>query len=389
MIDQQLVDTVRTLEPEMLAFLEAMVLVQSGSRNKEGVDAVSRLIESRLAGLDLCFERERQAELGDHLIIRTRATAKTDRQILLLGHMDTVFPADTDFIEFRQDDSRVYGPGVCDMKGGLVAAFYAMKALGALGLLSGLPITMVCNSDEEIGSPTSRNLIRREAAKSVFAFVMEAGGAGGEVVTGRKGNMVLELLVNGAAGHAAFVGAAKTSAVLELAHQIVGLEALNDPVAGISVNVGLVRGGIGHNTVPATASALVDFRFIDAVQQTALQEAVAALTATPTIKGTRVTAGLRSERPAMPECAANIELFAVLTEVAKELGMPVRSEYRFGVSDANIVAQQGVPVLDGLGPIGGDDHSSSEYMITASLAQRTCLLAGAIKRCWQKRGADR
>lgn len=384
MTEQKIVNHIRRFEPELLGFLEEMVLVQSGSRNKKGVDAVGRLIRSRLRDHDFLLDINRQKEFGDHLVFRTRAAEKTDRRILLTGHMDTVFPADTEFRDFRRDGNRCYGPGVIDMKGGLAVAIYALKTLDTLGMLADLPVTLICNSDEEIGSPSSRGLIREEARKSVFAFVLEAGGINGEVVTGRKGNMVLELHIQGQDGHAAFVGHNKTSAILELAHQTIAFEALNDVEAGISVNVGQVTGGIGHNSVPATAWALIDFRFESSTQRSSLHDAIALGTGAPHIAGTRVAYKIRSERPAMPDCAANANLYAILAETAVKLRLPIQAEYRFGVSDANIIADEGIPVLDGLGPIGADDHSNAEYMITPSLAERTSLLACALVRCWQR-----
>jgi len=345
---------------------------------------VGRRIRSRLQRHDFSIETVPQTALGDHLIIRSRAVEKAGRQLLLVGHMDTVFPADSEFRDFREEGDRCFGPGVIDMKGGLTAAIYALKTLDTLGLLKDLPVTMICNGDEEIGSPTSRELIGQEAGRSVFAFVLEAGGENGEVVTGRKGNMVLDLRIEGAGGHAAFAGADKASAVLELARQIVAFEDMNEPSAGVSVNVGRVEGGIGHNSVPASASALIDFRFAESAQRVALDEAVRLRTRAPATVGTRVTYTIRSERPAMPVCAAHDHLYAVLAEIAGELHLPLKAEFRSGVSDANIVAAAGTPVLDGLGPTGAGDHSNAEYMITASLAERTCLLTCAMMRCWRR-----
>jgi len=384
MTGQKIVNYIKKIEPEMLDFLKEMILVQSGSRNKNGVDSVGRLIRSRLADHGFLCAVDRQTEYGDHLIVRSRAVGKTDGQILLAGHMDTVFPADTDFRAFRQDGNRCYGPGIIDMKGGLVAAIYALKTLDRLGLLTDLPVALVCNSDEEIGSPSSRALIRQEARKSVFAFVLEAGGLNGEVVTGRKGNMVMELYIQGMAGHAAFAGHGKASAILELAHQTIAFEALNDAKTGISVNVGQVTGGVGHNSVPATALALIDFRFENSTQRSALRDAIALKTGTSHVAGTQVAYKIRSERPAMPDCTANADLYAAVAEVAAQLDLQLKAEFRHGVSDANIIADEGTPVLDGLGPIGADDHSNAEYMVTSSLAERTTLLACSIIHCWQR-----
>ncbi len=146
--------------------------------------------------------------------------------------MDTVFAADTDFTAYREDDTQAYGPGVIDMKGGLVAGIFALKALSAVDLLKRIPLVFVFNSDEEVGSRRSLALIRKEARKSACAFVLEAGGLNGEVVTARKGNLSATLIVNGRAGHAAFAGADKASAILEMAYKTLAIEALNDPDRG-------------------------------------------------------------------------------------------------------------------------------------------------------------
>ena len=175
--------------------------------------------------------------------------------------MDTVFPEDTDFNWYKEDRANSYGPGVADMKGGLVAGIFALKALIARGLLENIPVTFIFNSDEESGSGSSREIIRQEARNSAFAFVLECGGLNGEIATGRKGNLSIKLTVKGRAGHAAFAGPDKGSAILELARKTIEFESLNEPEKGISVNVGIFEGGIGSNTVAENAVANVDFRF--------------------------------------------------------------------------------------------------------------------------------
>ncbi|HSO20348.1 MAG TPA: M20/M25/M40 family metallo-hydrolase, partial [Desulfosarcina sp.] len=225
--------------------MSRLVAINSGSTNKAGVDAVGRAIADALKDCGLSMEVVAETRVGDHLLMRTPCRADAAGQLLLVGHMDTVYPEDTGFTDYREDDTRALGPGVIDMKGGLVAAIYALKALFAVGLLQRIPLAFICNSDEEIGSPRSRSLIMREAGRSACALVLECGGPDGEVVTARKGNLSARLTVNGRAGHAAFAGRDKASAILEMAHKIVAIEALNDPSAGISANAGTVSGGIG------------------------------------------------------------------------------------------------------------------------------------------------
>lgn len=363
---------------QMFALLKEMVCINSGSHNKTGVDAVGRVVADVLTacGLSVCMVEERQ--VGNHLVVRTPHASADGRQVLLVGHMDTVFAADSDFTDYREDDLRAYGPGVADMKGGLVAGIFALKALAAAGMLARIPLVFVFNSDEEIGSRWSKAVIQPEAEKSACAFVLEAGGTNGEVVTARKGNLSARLIVDGRAGHAAFAGTDKASAILEMAHKTLAIEALNEPSKAISANVGTVSGGIGPNTVAARAEARLDFRFSQPEDGVRLQERLARIAAETFVAGTTTTLQIISGRPPMPVCDANQCLYARVAKVARRLGMTVGPEFRAGVSDANFIAQTGTPVIDGLGPIGGRDHSPEEYMIKSSLPQRALLLASVL-----------
>jgi glutamate carboxypeptidase len=362
-------------QEQMLALLEKMVCINSGSHNKTGVDAIGRVVADALAGYGLTLEVIEETRVGNQLIARTPCPSTATRPVLLVGHMDTVFGPDTDFTDYREDDARAYGPGVIDMKGGLVAGIYAIKALAAAGILKRVPLVFVFNSDEEIGSRWSKALITQEAQKSTCAFVLEAGGLNGEIVTARKGNLSARLTINGRAGHAAFAGADKASAILEMAHKTLAIEALNDPANGISANVGTVSGGIGPNTVAEHAEARLDFRFNRPEDGDALREHLAGIVAGTVVEGTTTSLEITSGRPPMPASDANRHLYTRVEKMAARLGIRVLPEFRPGVSDANFIAQCGIPVIDGMGPIGGRDHSPDEYMLKSSLPQRSLLLA--------------
>ena len=372
-------------EAALFDLLERLVCVQSGSTNTQGVNRVADIIESEFAEGTMSCQRIAQRQWGDHLVMRTPAAKTGDRQVLVVGHMDTVFPADTSFTDYREDGTQAYGPGVIDMKGGLVAGIFAVKALEQAGLLASIPLTFVFNSDEEVGSPGSRDLIRNEARRSVFAFVLEAAGNQGEVVTGRKGNVSFTVTTRGVLGHAAFAGSDKSSAILEMAHHVLSLEALNDPDTGISVNVGTIRGGIGANTVPPDAVAELDVRFRRAEDADTVQRRIRRILERRMTPHGETSFTIRSSRPAMPE-EANLPLFEAVQKTARRLGFAIEKEFRTGVSDANLVAEERVPVLDGLGPAGGRDHSPDEYLIKDTLLPRTQLLAEAILDCWRQFG---
>lgn len=363
---------------DMFDLLRQLVCINSGSHNKPGVDAVGRVIVEALADCNLNLEVIETQSVGNPLIFRTPCPSTKTGRVLLVGHMDTVFPADTDFRDYREDADRAYGPGVVDMKGGLVAGIFALKALSEAGLLQRLALSFVLNSDEEIGSKWSRALIRREAEKSACAFVLEGGGLNGEVVTGRKGNLSARLTVAGRSGHAAFAGPDKASAIVEMAHKVLAIENLNDPAAGILANVGTVSGGIGPNTVAERAEALLDFRFVHPEDEDWLRAKLSQICALITIPGAAVELEIISGRPPMPVSQANQALYERGHRIAGRLGIAIRPEFRSGVSDANFIARAGTPVLDGLGPIGAGDHSPEEYMLKESLPQRTLLLAAIL-----------
>lgn len=372
-MSREILSFLTPLEDEALALLKRLVEIQSGSRNKPGLDRMAGAMADVLSPIMTDVRIIRHDGFGDMVQASTAAASSGQKGFLLMGHMDTVFPEDTSFRDYREDELRCYGPGVYDMKGGLVVGVYALKALQTQGLLDSMPVTFLCNSDEEIGSPASRPWIEDQAAGCRAAFVLEGGGLDREVVTGRKGRLGLRLTVRGRAGHAA-KGGVKASAILELAHKIVTLEALNDG-SEITINVGQAGGGIGPNTVAENAWALVDMRFLTPEgRQRALNALETAVTAV-TVPGTACEIAEVAGRLAMPRSEGNIRLFHTFREQARVLGYGLKDELRHGVSDANIIAGLDVPVLDGLGPVGDMDHSDREYILKQSVMERAALLA--------------
>jgi len=373
----------QTNERSMLKFLEELVVIQSGSHHKKGVDTVLQHIQGSFAGMDVSTQIIEQAMLGNHLVVRSNCPPKASEQILVVGHMDTVFPVDTNFNWYKADDDKCYGPGVVDMKGGLVVGIFALKALQEIGLLQEIPLAFFFNSDEEIGSRSSLDVIQDEANQSSVAFVLECGGLNGEVVTGRKGNLMTELHVEGKAGHAAFAHQGKSSAILEMAHKIIHFESLNDAKNGITVNVGKVEGGIGPNTVPEFCTAQLDFRYVNPEDIKQLESKIMDITAATAVKGTRSSIDFISGRPPMQQTPPNRHLYTIAETAAKQLDIPIKEQFRFGGSDANFIADLGIPVLDGLGPIGAKDHSDEEYMVKESLLQRAMLFTCTLLASWE------
>ncbi|MDP1992768.1 MAG: M20/M25/M40 family metallo-hydrolase [Syntrophales bacterium] len=372
-------------EETMRDVLKRMVLIQSGTRNKAGVDRVCREIYDLLEPLSLDRRILPQETYGD-MLIASVPSGDDGRRILLAGHMDTIFPADTAFCGWREDETHFYGPGVIDMKGGLVVGLFALKALATLGLLENLPITWIFNSEEEVGSPVSRSLFVTEAKRSAMAFVLEAGGMKGQIVTGRKGRLELKLSARGRAGHAAQVVEGKKSAILDLAHVIIELEGLNGRFPGVSVNIGQTGGGIVPNSVPEDAWAAVDVRSPSREGFAFFHSCLDELLMRRQGEGMELKIEVVEQVPILEATEQNKALFNVIAGEANRLAIPVVEQFRAGASDANTIAEVGTPVMDGLGPVGRHDHSDREYLVRESLCTRSALLALSLLAAWRRYG---
>jgi len=361
-------------EDEMFALLERLVSINSYSTNIEGVNKVVDVLQEVTHEMGFVTRRMPTEFTGDNLVAENRTRARNGGGPLLVGHMDTVFPPEMGFNTFRREADKAYGPGVTDMKGGLVIGIFVAKALMDCGYKD-LPFGIFFNADEEIGSPHSRDLIVEEARKSDFCFVMEGSGMGGEVVTGRKGRIVFDLFVEGQPYHAGHCTFPKPSAIVEIAHKITALEALNNPEAGTSFNAGLIEGGVGPNTVAAKASARCETRFINPEIGETVWAAIEKITADSTLEGTSGSVSIRTHRPPMVTNDTILGLYSVVEEAADDIGMDIKQVFRGGGSDANTVSQAGIPVLDGMGPSGALFHTPEEYMLTDCMVKQGLLTA--------------
>lgn len=380
-------------EPAMRELLRELVDIQSGTLNKPGVDAVAAFLDGYLSARGLRTRVLRQEDAGDILIADFPRAADAPGRILLSGHMDTVFPADTPFNRLRCEGDIAHGPGACDMKGGLVVGIFAMLALLERGLGDVLPLRFLFSPDEEKSSRTMRACLRAEAPRALFALVFEMAGPDNELVRTRKGKVALSARIHGQAGHAAFVTHDKVSAVLDAARKIVLLEALNTPrevsgAASLSVNVGRVEGGVAFNVVPDEARIDVEARCNTLEQMEEVEAAMSRILLSPQVPGCRGEIVGRTTSPPL-EARATAELYALAAEVAAGLGRKVGEEFRPGCSEASYLAREGVPVLDGLGPRGGKDHSTDEFLVLSSLRERAELSAGLIVRAWEACRAGR
>jgi len=299
----------------------------------------------------------------------------TARPVLLLCHYDTVWPAGTlaDW-PFRVDGDRATGPGVFDMKAGLVQAVWALRALDAAGLARP-PVRLLLNGDEELGSPFSRPVIEEEARRSSVALVFEAS-ADGALKTERKGVGVFGVEISGVEAHSGLDPEKGVSAVDELARAVLALHRLTDLAAGTSVNVGTVTGGTRANVVAGSARAVVDVRVRTRQEAARIDAALAALRPHDSRASLRVTGGWN--RPVMERSPATASLFAMARELAAQMGVELRECSVGGASDGNFAAAAGTPVLDGFGAVGDGAHSRREHISIEGMVERTALAAALI-----------
>ncbi len=357
----------REHERKLISFFKELVEINSYSYNLKGIEKCLNVFK-KLVPDSLDIEK-----IDTNLII---SNSKKD-YVLLMGHMDTVFPEDMGFNKFIHKDQKIFGPGVFDMKGGLIVALFSLIFLDYLNLLKETPILFLVNSDEEIGSINSKELIESCGRSATCAFVFEGGGENGEVVVGRKGKIGIKVETRGKASHAAFVIKDKPSAILEMAHKVIEFENINNEKEKISANVGKIKGGIGPNTVPDLCSILLDFRFSRAEQEKILFNKVKQVCEDNKIKGVQTSYEIISSRPCM-ESEKNMELYSVVREVGEFLGYNIGAQIRPGVSDANFIASVNTPVIDGMGPLGANDHSKDEYVIESSIPHRILLTSLSI-----------
>jgi len=361
----------------MLVLLEELVSLESPSRDKAALDRLGSHIAEILRNLGGSVEVVANDRGGDHVLARFHGPAAR-RPALVLGHFDTVWPLGTlENMPFRVDDGRAYGPGAYDMKAGLTI-FLRLMASPFIdpGRSVPRPIWALFTSDEEIGSPTSRGLIEDLARQSAYVLVLEPPLADGRLKTARKGVGRFRLEVEGKAAHAGVSPREGRSAIVELAHQVLQIQELQDVEAGTTLNVGVIRGGTTTNVVPAEASADIDVRATTLAEADRIERALRSLeSATP---GTRLAVSGGFNRPPMERSPAIAALFEQARGIARTLGLELNEGSTGGGSDGNFTAALGVPTLDGLGVRGGGAHAADEHILIDSLTERAALLAALL-----------
>jgi glutamate carboxypeptidase len=359
--------------------LASLVNVDCGTHNKAGVDWVGGWIRNRCLDWGWTVDRLPQADYGDCWVAHLHGTGQG--RLMLVGHLDTVYPDGTAAARpMHIDGNIILGPGVCDMKGGLLTGMYAMRALQTSGFTDFEEILYFFDSDEEIGSIASRDAYSAVAKTVDAALVFEAARANGDIVSARKGSAEYKLTVHGKSAHAGVEPHKGANAVLELAYQIPAIRKLDAIAPGVTVNPDVIGGGTKSNVIAEEAWVLVDVRATDPAGASHVQHAFDSWPTQTTVPGTTVTVSGGFGFQPMAKTPAIAAMVEQALEAARDLNIPLKDAATGGASDANLIASLGVPVLDGLGPIGGLDHSPEEYIEADSIVPRMALAAEIIKR---------
>jgi glutamate carboxypeptidase len=365
----------------ILGNIRNIVEIESPSRHAAGVNRVLETIARSFEGTGAASERELTADsFGDILLVRCDPT-RNEPGILVLSHMDTVHPVGTlaSKLTYRREGDRVYGPGIYDMKGGLMLAVEAFRRIARARRRTKLPITFLFTPDEELSSPVSRRVIEREARGQRYVLVTEPARDGGKVVTERKGIGVFVIRTRGRPAHAGGDPDKGRNAIVAMAEIVLAINVLNDPRRGITTNVGLIAGGTARNTVAEECMIEVDLRFCDPANASEMEAKLKALKSSRPDIETTVTGKIT--RPPFVRGRGVDLVFDKAATIAKEIGFNLKRAPRVGGgSDGNFTVAMGIPTLDGLGVDGDGAHTNHEYMLFSSIEPRTRLLQGLMEQ---------
>jgi glutamate carboxypeptidase len=349
--------------------LKKIIEINSYTQNKRGVDKVGKVFQKWFEEIGFETNIYKRELIGNHLLFTT--PKKNGKKILFLGHLDTVFP-EGKFEHYKEDEEWVYGPGVCDMKGGNLVALQSIRNQNSK--IYNIDILLV--SDEETGSDDSKLLTKEIAKNYDECFVFEAAGENLEVVTGRKGVGTFFVDIKGKASHSGVRYFDGINANLEAAHKLIKLQALTDLEKGSTVNVGKIEGGIGANTISPHAHLTFEIRYETSKERDRILNSINEIVETSYVEGTSSVLSGSIQRDVMQENSSQLELIKELEKISNE---KILTEKRGGVSDANIVASSGVTTLDGFGPFGDGDHTIYERALKSSFNQRINLMTKYIK----------
>ena len=365
--------------------LKTIVNIDSGTFTKAGIDRVGAYLQKRFQAFGFSTRFDSQEYYGDHLIATHIGKTADGPRILLIGHIDTVLPEGEverrPFTIGQRDGVHIAtGPGILDMKSGVLIGMYALHLLIEGQEANYSNVTFLCNSDEEVGSPSSRPLVQDLAQQADAVLVLEPGRAEETIVSSRKGCGQYRVEVHGLSAHAGVEPQRGRNAILELSYQVQKMQALNGTIPGATLSVGIIRGGERTNVVPDYAYFDVDVRVTHQASIQALEAAMRQVTSQNKLQGTRITlSGSMLCRP-FERDSRNAHLIELAKEAGHELGLKIEDLGSGGASDANTTAAMGIPTLDGLGAGGGLAHNPGEFIELDYLPTRIALVAGLIRR---------
>lgn len=379
--EAQVIEWLASQKQPMIDLLRDVVNIDSGSFDKEGVDAVGTRFEQHFAEYGIETWREPHDVYGDAVHGLISKPGSNEKPVLLMGHRDTVFPkGEVAKRPFTIKGNLAHGPGVADMKAGVVINVFVAAALKKFDAAP-CPIKLLITGDEEIASRSSRPIIEREGRAARAVYNSEPGRPTGNITTGRKGGVFMRFEVFGKAAHSGNNFAVGISAIGELAHKIVQIHALTDMDKGITLNVGLVSGGQSVNTTAPHAEGEIDFRYIDPADRATIMGAIEKIIATSTVPGTSAKLHINGEFLPLVQDAAAKAMFEAYQAAAVDSGLTtLTGEFAGGCADSGFTASVGTPTLCGLGPVGGNVHTDLEWLDIESIVPRAQTLARAILR---------
>jgi glutamate carboxypeptidase len=378
---QLIYELLNARQVEIETFIRALVETESPSGDDAGSRAVVDLITDAARAISSVSEIKRVdvPDFGQHVVIQAFTEQKSHGQILVVGHTDTVHArGSVELRPWRHDAGKIYGPGIFDMKANCVLIIEVLRAMTELKIAPRFAITVALTCDEEVGSFSGWPLLEQTAksANTRYAFVMEPPALGGRVKTGRKGTGIFAMKVEGKAAHAGLEPEKGASAILELARQTERLHAINRSGSGLTVNVGVIRGGTRSNVVAAEAEAEIDVRFSTEAESCEIERMLANVT--PIDERTKVFVSGGINRPPLERTPAVIELFEKARAIASTVDFDLGEAQVGGASDGNFLAALGIPVLDGLGVSGDGAHAVHEHIEADDIARRGALIGGLL-----------
>ncbi len=365
--------------------LETIVNIDSGTFTKPGIDRVGAYLQERFTDFGFSTSFDRQEHYGDHLVATHTGGNPNGPRLLLIGHIDTVFSegeaARRPFNITRKNGKEIAtGPGVLDMKSGVLIGMYSLHLLIAAQEATYQSATFICNSDEEVGSPSSRPLVQELARQCDAVLVFEPGRAEGTVVSARRGCGQYRVEVRGLSAHAGVEPQRGRNAILELSYQVQKMQALNGIVPGTTLSVGIIHGGERTNVVPDYAYFDMDVRASDQSGMRALEVAMRQVTTQNKLQGTTITLSGSMLCQPFERTKTNERIVQLVKEAGSELDLKIQDVGSGGASDANTTSGMGIPTLDGLGAGGGLAHNPGEYIELDYLPTRIALVAGLIRK---------